>query len=196
MAAAKSRSRRKPAKRPSKKTRPAARPKRRIAAAVKARKRPAPRLPAFDPATLEPRIGSGYPKPFSDRVGRREKRRLGDVVGLTQFGVNLVMLPPGCESSMRHWHKNEDELVYVLSGELVLVTDEGEQVLGPGMAAGFPAGRPNGHHLVNRTKRPATYLEVGTRWPGGDEADYSDIDMLVRIIDGKERFVHKDGTLY
>ncbi len=193
MAKSKPRGRTKKAKKLARKIRPAIKARRRATAV---RKRPAPKLPAFDPMTLEPRIGSGYPKPFSDRVGRREKRRLGDVAGLTQFGVNLVMLPPGCESSMRHWHRNEDELVYVLSGEVVLVTDEGEQVLGPGMAAGFPAGKPNGHHLINRTRRPATYLEVGTRWPGGDEADYSDIDMLVRIIDGKERFVHKDGTPY
>jgi len=172
---------------------------RRAAPTAKARtagKRPALKLPAFDPAALPAQVGSGYPKPFCDPVAGRAKRRLGDVVGLTQFGVNLVTLPPGCQSSMRHWHKNEDELVFVVSGELVLATDEGEQVLTPGMAAGFPAGKPNGHHLINRTRRNATYLEVGTRWPGGDEADYSDVDMLMRVIDGDERFVRKDGTPY
>ncbi|MSO93861.1 MAG: cupin domain-containing protein [Rhodospirillales bacterium] len=153
------------------------------------------RLPAFDPADAPERRGSTYPSPFRDRVAGRVKRRLGDVAGLTQFGVNLVTLPPGCESSMRHWHARQDEFVYVLEGVLSLVTDGGEQVLGAGMAAGFPAGKPDGHQLVNRSDRVATYLEVGTRTTG-DEVDYSDIDMLVRLIDGVERYVRKDGTRY
>ena len=153
------------------------------------------KLPAFDPATAPERQGSNYPSPFRERVAGRAKRRLGDAAGLTQFGVNLVTLPAGCESSMRHWHKGEDEFVYVLEGELILVTDAGEQRLTPGMAAGFAAGKPDGHQLVNRSARPATYLEVGTRLPM-DEVDYADVDMLVRIIDGAERYVRKDGTPY
>lgn len=153
------------------------------------------KFPAFDPATAPERLGSNYPPPYCERVAGRAKRRLGDAAGLTQFGVNLVTLPPGCESSMRHWHAGEDEFVYVLEGELVLVTDSGEQRLTAGMAAGFPAGKQDGHQLANRGARPAKYLEVGTRLPA-DEVDYSDVDMLVRIVDGVERYVHKDGTPY
>ena len=154
------------------------------------------KLPAFDPATAPERRGSNYPSPFRERVAGRAKRRLGDAAGLTQFGVNLVTLPAGCESSMRHWHAREDEFVYVLDGALTLITGAGEQVLTAGMAAGFPAGKADGHQLVNRSGRVATYLEVGTRLPGGDAVDYSDIDMLVRVIDGVERYVRKDGTPY
>jgi len=155
-----------------------------------------PKSPAIDPATVPEQLGSSYPSPFRERCAARSKRKLGDATGLTQFGVNLVTMPPGVESSMRHWHVREDEFIYVLEGELTLVTDAGAQVLGPGMAAGFPAGKKDGHHLVNRTRRPAVYLEIGTRAPGGDEVDYPDIDMLVRIIDGKGRLVHKDGKPY
>lgn len=154
------------------------------------------KLPAIDPMTVPERQGSSYPSPFRERVAGRIKRRLGDAAGIGQFGVNLVELPPGVESSMRHWHAKEDEFVYVLEGELVLVTDGGEQILRAGIAAGFPAGTGDGHQLVNRSDRVARYLEVGTRWPGGDGADYSDIDMVVRVIDGQDRFLHKDGTPY
>jgi uncharacterized cupin superfamily protein len=157
---------------------------------------PKPTLPAIDPAGVPEHLGSSYPSPFRERCAGRAKRRLGDAAGLTQFGVNLVTLPPGAESSMRHWHHHEDEFVYVLSGELTLVTDAGPQPLRAGMAAGFPAGRRDGHHLINRSDRPATYLEIGTRWPGGDAADYPDIDMIMRTIDGRARFLHKDGTPY
>ncbi|HEX2479144.1 MAG TPA: cupin domain-containing protein, partial [Geminicoccaceae bacterium] len=129
-------------------------------------------------------------------VETRAKRPLGDATGLTQFGVNLVELPPGCWSSQRHWHTHEDEFVYVVDGELTLVTDAGEQVLSAGMAAGFPAGTPDGHHLINRTDRPATYLEVGTRRDEVDECDYPDIDMAVRHRDGIQMFVRKNGEPY
>src|SRR5689334_3392607 len=115
-------------------------------------------LPALDPSSLVPRTDSGYPEPFRSRVLPREKRALGDVFGLTKIGVNLTTLPPGKESSMRHFHTLEDELIFVVEGEVVLVTDEGEQVLGAGMCAGFAAGVPNGHQLVNRSDRPARYL--------------------------------------
>jgi len=154
-----------------------------------------PRKPALDPATLEPRTGSGYPEPFRAAVAGREKRALGDALGLTNFGVNLVRLPPDCASSQRHWHSKQDEFVYVVDGELVLLTDDGEQILTAGAVAGFPAGKPDGHHLVNRSGKTATYLEVGdrTEW---DEVDYPDIDMLVRYVDGEEAYVKKDGTPY
>ncbi len=154
-----------------------------------------PKPPALDPATVEPRIGSSYPSPFDAPCATRERRPLGDAIGLTQFGVNLLTLPPGAWSSQRHWHQREDEFVYVLSGEVTLITDAGEQRLGPGMAAGFPAGRRDGHHLVNRGDRPAQVLEVGTR-AGSDYAEYPDIDMKVEITDGRAQFWHMDDEPY
>src|SRR6187455_2473532 len=122
-----------------------------------------PKKPALDPSELAPRNTSGYPEPFRSRVLPREKRALGDPLGLTKIGVNLTTLPPGKESSMRHWHTQEDELVYVLEGEVVLVTDAGEQTLTAGMCAGFPAGSTDGHHLINRSSAPARYLEISNR---------------------------------
>src|ERR1051325_10355841 len=110
--------------------------------------------PAPDPATAPPRSRSGYPEPYRSRVLPREKRALGDALGLTKIGVNLTTLPPGKESSMRHWHTHEDELVYVIEGELVLRTDAGEQTLTAGMCCGFPAGSTDGHQLVNRSQKP------------------------------------------
>jgi uncharacterized cupin superfamily protein len=154
------------------------------------------RSPALDPQTVQARRGSSYPAPFRAAVEARLKRPLGDHLGISQFGVNLVELPPGCWSSQRHWHSHEDEFVYVLDGELALVTDAGEQVLRQGMAAGFPAGKADGHHLINRTKRPAVYLEVGTRRDDVDEVDYPDIDMAVRVLDGRQMFVKKSGEPY
>ena len=154
------------------------------------------RSPALDPQAVPPRRGSSYPAPFRAAVEARQKRALGDAVGLTQFGVNLVELPAGCWSAQRHWHTHEDEFVYVLEGELTLVTDAGEQVLRAGMAAGFPAGTPDGHHLINRTDRPATYLEVGTRREDVDQVEYPDIDMAVRQQDGRQMFVRKTGEPY
>ncbi len=154
-----------------------------------------PKPPALDPDTVQPRIGSSYPEPFAKAVADREKRALGDAAGLKNFGVNLVRLPPGAISSQRHWHSRQDEFVYVVDGELTLVTDSGEQILGPGMVAGFPAGVRDGHHLINRTRSDAHYLEVGDR-SDGDEVDYPDIDMLRRNLDGEGRYIHKDGTPY
>ncbi|MAF95546.1 MAG: cupin [Rhodospirillaceae bacterium] len=152
-------------------------------------------LPAIDPETVETRTGANYPDEFAAPVKDREKRALGDALGLNQFGVNLVRLKPGVMSSQRHWHSREDEFVIVLEGELALVTDAGEQTLGPGMAAGFAAGYGDGHHLINRSGRDAVYLEVGARTEG-DEVDYPDIDLLVRFAEGERRYVHKDGTPY
>jgi uncharacterized cupin superfamily protein len=153
--------------------------------------------PALDPAAVAPVTGSDYPAIFRQAVAGRQRRRLGDAVGLRNFGVNLTRLPPGCASSQRHWHTRQDEFVYVLEGELVLVTDAGEQVLTAGMAAGFPAGKPDGHHLINRGVRDAIFLEIGDRSPG-DDGEYSDIDMIWRCVDGDQEIVylHKDGTPY
>lgn len=151
---------------------------------------------AIDSESVEAKIGTTYPPQFDAGCAGREKRRLGDAVGLTQFGVNLVRMPPGVASAQRHWHTHEDEFIYVLEGELVLVTDAGEQVLGPGMIAGFPAGVADGHRLVNRSGADALYMEVGTR-DARDDVDYPDIDMLRRRdAAGKPRFVHKDGAPY
>ena len=123
------------------------------------------------------------------------RRALGDAAGLTQFGVNLLHLPPGAWSSQRHWHTHEDEFVWVVEGEVVLVTDAGEEVLRAGDCAGFKANVPNGHHLINRTGRDALILEVGTR-SGRERAHYPDVDLLYEV-DGKNiRILHKDGTPY
>ncbi len=151
--------------------------------------------PALDPATVPAVTGSDYPEPFRAAVAARERRALGDAVGLTNFGVNLTRLPPGCASAQRHWHSKQDEFVYIVEGEVVLVTDAGEQVLTAGMVAGFPAGTGDGHQLINRSERDAIYLEIGDR-SANDDCDYPDIDMLVRWIDGEEKYVHKDGTPY
>ncbi|HET6469342.1 MAG TPA: cupin domain-containing protein [Geminicoccaceae bacterium] len=153
------------------------------------------RPPAVDPASVPARAGSTYPAAFRGPVEARAKRPLGDALGLTQFGVNLVLLPPGTASSQRHWHAREDEFVYVLEGELTLVTDAGEQTLGPGMAAGFPAGRADGHHLINRGTTPATYLEVGTRSPE-DEVTYSDVDMRLKRTPEGRAYTSRRGEPY
>jgi uncharacterized cupin superfamily protein len=127
--------------------------------------------------------GTGYPPPHDLPCRERRRRRLGDPFGLSQFGANLLELPPGAWSSQRHWHERQDELVYVLEGEVVLVTDAGETVLKPGMIAGFRAGDPNGHHLVNRSNAVARVLEMGTR-TDDETAHYSDIDMIYRDGEG------------
>ena len=148
--------------------------------------------PALDPKDLPEQSTTGYPEPYKSRVAGRHKRRLGDAAGLKNFGVNLTRLDPGAESSMRHWHSKQDEFIYVLEGEVILVTNAGRQKLKRGMAAGFPAGRADGHQLVNETKKPALYLEIGDRAPG-DGAAYADVDLAARLVDGKWVFTHKDG---
>lgn len=135
------------------------------------------RRPALDPATVTARTGSQYPEPFRSRVLPREKRALGDALGLTKIGINVTTLHPGKESSIRHYHSREDEFVYVLEGEVVLRTDEGEQTLTAGLCAGFPAGTKNGHQLVNRSDAPARYLEISNRDPA-DLAEYPDDDLV------------------
>ena len=118
----------------------------------------------------------------------------GDAAALTQFGVNLLTLRPGAWSSQRHWHTAEDEFIYVLAGEVVLVTEGGEELLGPGDCAGFPAGVSDGHHLQNRSAREAVVLEVGSRRIAEDETFYPDIDL--RALKGDGGYVHRDGTPY
>ena len=151
---------------------------------------------AIDPEEIEPRTGTTYPEPFRQIVASRRKRVLGDAFGLTRYGVNLVELPPATWSSQRHWHTHEDEFIYVVAGVLTLVTDEGEQLLTPGMIAGFPAGDGNGHHLINNSEAVASYLEIGDR-NGQDEVFYPDIDLLFKINDnGDQVFTNRDGVPY
>lgn len=139
--------------------------------------------------------GTRYPEEFAGPCKGRAWIRLGDAAGLTQFGVNLVTLPPGVWSSQRHWHSHEDEFVYVVSGELVLVTDAGDEVLRAGDAAGFKAGERDGHHLQNRSDADATVLVIGSRHDD-DEGEYPDIDLrfLPGRYRGKAGFARKDGT--
>jgi uncharacterized cupin superfamily protein len=152
-------------------------------------------MPKIDVAAAPERSGSRYPAPYDEPCRDRRARMLGIAAGLTQFGVNLVTLPPGVWSSQRHWHTHEDEFVYVLEGELVLVTDAGEEILRPGDCAGFKAGVKDGHHLQNRTGKPAVFLAVGTR-DDQDTGEYSDIDMKFDgpRYSGGGRFTHKDGS--
>jgi uncharacterized cupin superfamily protein len=149
-------------------------------------------MPKIDLA-VPGRKGSGYPAPFAGPCADRIRKRLGNAGGLSDFGVNLMQLPPGNWSSQRHWHSHEDEFVYVLAGEVVLIEDNGETVLRAGDCAAFPKGSGNGHHMINRSDAMAVYLEVGSRSPD-DLTTCSDIDMMSANSDG--RFVHKDGTPY
>lgn len=150
-------------------------------------------MPKIDIAAAPARDGSSYPEPFATKVGGKLRRQLGDAVGLTQFGVNLSTLQPGCMSALRHWHESEDEFVFILSGEVVLVEEDGEAVLRPGDAAGFKAGVPNGHHLVNRSDAPAMFLEIGSR-AEVERGHYPDDDLAYRKDGGRRRFTKKDGA--
>jgi uncharacterized cupin superfamily protein len=138
--------------------------------------------------------GSRYPAPFDAPCAARTRQRLGDAAGLTDFGVNLLRLAPGVWSSQRHWHSAEDEFVFVVEGEVVLVTDAGEEILRAGDCAGFKAGTMDGHHVQNRSQREAVLLEIGSRKPAEDEGEYSDIDM--RFGKGRAGYARKDGTPY
>jgi uncharacterized cupin superfamily protein len=149
----------------------------------------------IDAAELAPVVGTLYPPPFDAPCRARERTRLGDAAGLTHFGVNLCRLPPGAWSSQRHWHTSGDEFVYVLSGEVVLVTDGGEEVLRAGDSAGFPANDSNGHCFQNRSDREVQILEIGTRVPG-DTAYYSDIDMVAPAGGKPAAYTRRDGTPY
>jgi len=149
----------------------------------------------IDVAAIAPVIGTLYPPPFDEPCRARERKRLGDPAGLTQFGVNLLRLPPGAWSSQRHWHAKEDEFVYVLAGEVVLVTNDGDEVLRAGDGAGFKAGDANGHCLQNRSTRDALVLEIGSRMPG-ETATYSDIDLIASAERKPAVYTHRDGTPY
>ncbi len=144
-------------------------------------------------AATAQRIGTGYPAPFDGPCRQRIRQALGDAAALTQFGVNLLRLPPGAWSSQRHWHTAEDEFAYVLAGEVVLITESGEETLRAGDCAGFKAGMADAHHLQNRTNDEAVILEVGSRRPDADAVDYPDIDL--RWV-GTSGPTHKDGRPY
>jgi uncharacterized cupin superfamily protein len=150
-------------------------------------------MPKIETASVPERRGSGYPAPFHLKAGERVRQALGDSGGLSDFGVNLLRLPPGAWSSQRHWHSTEDEFVWVLSGEVTLVADGGEQVLRAGDCAAFPRNEPNGHHLINKSGAMTVVLEVGTRSPD-DVCEYPDIDMRIDSRDGRYR--RRDGTPY
>jgi uncharacterized cupin superfamily protein len=152
-------------------------------------------VPKIDIASLPIDTRTNYPAPFDRVVVGRERKRLGNAVGLDQFGVNLTTLKPGAASALRHWHEKEDELVYILQGEVVLIEDGGETVLKPGDAAGFKANVRNGHHLVNRSNRDAVFLEIGTR-SKHERAEYPDVDLLVIRDENGARYTHKDGKPY
>ncbi len=148
-----------------------------------------------DVAKIAPVIGTLYPPPHDVPCRARERTNLGDAAGLTQFGVNLLRLPPGAWSSQRHWHSQEDEFVYIVQGEAVLVTDDGEEILRAGDGAGFKAGEANGHHLQNRSDAEVIALEIGTR-STADGGTYSDIDMLAPPGGKPAIYTRKDGTPY
>ena len=148
-----------------------------------------------DPVSLAGRRGTIYPAPFATGLDGRVKRALTEALGLTQFGVNVTTLEPGAMSAHRHWHTQEDEFIYVLTGVITLVHNDGDRVLGPGAAVGFPRGDGDGHQLVNKGGEPATYLEIGTR-SADDDVDYPDIDMKGQKRDGRYRFFHKNGDPY
>ncbi|WP_375573253.1 cupin domain-containing protein [Ahrensia marina] len=150
-------------------------------------------MPKIDIATVPVQKGTGYPPEFQDVSKDRLRQRLGDAGGLTDFGANLTRLPPGNWSSQRHWHSHEDEFVYMIEGEVILIEDDGETVLQAGDCAAFPKGTGIGHHLINRSDTIATYLEFGSRQPE-DLTTCSDVDMTSSNADG--RFVRKDGTTY
>jgi uncharacterized cupin superfamily protein len=149
----------------------------------------------IDIADLPNMVGTFYPPPYDKPCRARERKKLGDAAGLTQFGVNLLRLPPGVWSSQRHWHTAEDEFVYVLSGEVMLVTDEGEEVLRAGDAAGFKAGDRNAHCLQNRSQADVVALEIGTR-SHDDSGAYPDIDLLFPKDEKPAMYTHRDGTPY
>ncbi len=149
----------------------------------------------IDPQDVLPTRGSNYPQEFQPLVAGRIKKRLGNVAGLKNFGVNWVKLKPGSHSALRHYHGKQDEFIYIISGEATLITDAGEQILQPGMAAGFPAGEADGHHLVNNSNADVIYLEVGDRTLQ-DLVNYPDNDLVATDEHGTWKFSHKNGLPY
>jgi uncharacterized cupin superfamily protein len=149
----------------------------------------------IDVAAIQAVTEIPYPSPFDEPCRKKDRRSLGEVAGLTQFGVNLLRLQPGAWSSQRHWHTKEDEFVFVLAGEVVLVTDDGEELLRAGDAAGFKAGDHIGHCLQNRSNSEAQVLEVGTR-AADDVSHYSDVDMVAPAGHQPPIYTHRDGKPY
>ncbi|MBF2067506.1 MAG: cupin domain-containing protein [Calothrix sp. C42_A2020_038] len=149
----------------------------------------------INPKNVPQRTTSNYPEQFQPRVAGRIKQALGKAAGIKNFGVNLVQLSSQSCSSLRHWHSKQDEFIYVIEGEITLITDAGEQILTRGMMAGFPAGEANGHHLINKSNQVAVYLEVGDRTPD-DEVHYSDDDLVASAGENGWIFLHKDGSKY
>jgi uncharacterized cupin superfamily protein len=152
-------------------------------------------MPKIDIDGLPLDTRTGYPEPYNRIVEGRSRKRLGNAAGLDQFGVNLTTLKPGAASALRHWHQQEDEFVYILQGEVVLVEDNGETVLKAGDAAGFKANSGVGHHLVNKTDRDVIYLEVGTR-SKHERVEYPDADLMVVRDDKGSRYTHANGEPY
>ena len=149
----------------------------------------------IDVSAVESIVGTGYPAPYDEPCRGRDRKRLGNEAGLTQFGANLSRFRPGAWSSQRHWHSHADELIYIVEGEIVLVTDDGEETLRAGDAAGFKAGDPNGHHLQNRSESDVLVLEIGTR-DREDSVTYPDIDMVAPAGGIPARLTRRDGTLF
>jgi uncharacterized cupin superfamily protein len=152
-------------------------------------------MPKIDIAHIAVDTRTGYPPPYDRVVVGRERKRLGNAAGLDQFGVNLTTLKPGAASALRHWHAQEDELVFILEGEVMLIEDSGETVLKSGDAAGFKANSGNGHHLVNRSQRDVVYLEIGTR-SKHERVEYPGVDLMVIRDEKGARYTHKDGKPY
>ncbi|MBW4631644.1 MAG: cupin domain-containing protein [Iphinoe sp. HA4291-MV1] len=149
----------------------------------------------IDPENVPSRKTSIYPDQFKSLMAGRVKKALGNVAGLKNFGVNLVTLEPGSCSALRHWHTRQDEFIYIIEGEVTLVSNAGAQILKPGMMAGFPAGEADGHQLVNRSNAVVVYLEIGDRSPD-DQVNYPDDDLIAKASPGGWIFTHKDGVLY
>ena len=151
-------------------------------------------MPKIDIDSAPRGDGTTYPDEFASPCLSRRRWKLGDAAGLSQFGVNLLRLPDGAWSSQRHWHSAEDEFVWVVEGEVVLIEEGGETILRAGDCAGFKAGVADGHKIENRSDREAVLLEVGSRRPTEDACDYPDIDMI--LPKGADRYFHRDGTPY
>jgi uncharacterized cupin superfamily protein len=149
-------------------------------------------MPKIDVSTIPDIGGTSYPARYAAVVEGRTRRALGDAGGLTQFGVNLVTLQPGAASSLRHWHERQDEFLWMLEGELVLVEDDGEHPMRPGDVASWKAGVANGHHLVNRSNAPARFIVVGSR-SATETCRYSDVDLMMRGIEGHNIFTTRNG---
>jgi uncharacterized cupin superfamily protein len=151
-------------------------------------------MPKVDIAKVPVKSGSFYPAQFQAEHKGRHKQALGDAVGITQFGVNLSRIEPGASSALRHWHEQEDEFIYMLEGELVLIENDGETTLKPGDAAGFMAGSGNAHKLINRSDRDAVYFEVGTR-AATERVHYPDVDLVMERAEKSRRYRRKNGEL-